>query len=403
MLEKYYRINQAAGISIHVNNDGSLLISVCSVLVENNQLEITKKITEVRTFDELKNILPLKTFVAINLSGKGILHKRIEKTDELSAGNFNLILPNANPDEFYIQNFISGEHSFVSVIRKADGDKWTDSISSLGLVPLMLSLGPFPVQNIVSQLNVYGNEIIFNGHIILRDDHTYWMDYRYEETVESPFALKVDLEGINEKTVIPYASAFQLVLASKLDVIKADVAPLETSFTQKIAGKKLKVQGFIVLTIFFMLLLINYALLSWLNASNTQLATRVNTTAQSTSDIDELNKEIKQKDSIVRVLGWEGGINKSGLIDQVALMLPSELTWREVAFDPVDIASSRAQKSTAFYKRQMRITGSSEKIIPVNEWIARVKTKRWVKNIQLESYTYNSELNTGQFTITISY
>jgi hypothetical protein len=45
------------------------------------------------------------------------------------------------------------------------------------------------------------------------------------------------------------------------------------------------------------------------------------------------------------------------------------------------------------------VTGKSERIIPVNEWIARVKTQKWVKNVQLDSYTFSNELNTGQFTV----
>lgn len=403
MLEKYYRINQAAGISIHIHNDGSLGISLCSVSVENNQLEIIKKHPEVVGFDELKKLIEAKTPVAVNLFGKGILHKKIDRTEDINPSNFNSVLPNAKPDDFYIQNFISGDYSFVSVIRKTDADKWITALTDLGLAPLMLSLGSFPVQNIISQLNVYGSEIIFNGNIILRDDSGNWTDYRYDESAKTPFALKVDMEGINEKTIIPYACAFQLVLAAKLDVIEANAASLQTAFQQKMADNKLKAQGFLVLAIFFILLLINYGLLSWFNSTNTQLARQASVTAQSAGGIDQLNKEIKYKDSIVHVLGWEAGINKSALVDQVASMLPPELTWKEVALNPIDLATTRVKKSLSFYSRRIRITGNSEKIIPVNEWIARVKTKPWVKDVQLDNYTYNSELNTGQFTITISY
>lgn len=403
MLQKYYRINQASGISIHVNNDGSLAISLCSVTVEHNQLEITKKHPDVTSLDELKKFVAPSTAIAVNLSGKGILHKKIERAEDINAGNFNAVLPNAKPDDFYIQNFISGEYSFVSVIRKADADKWITALTELDLVPLMLSLGPFPVQNIISQLNVYGNEVVFNGNIILRDDNANWTDYRYDESAKTPFALKVDMEGINEKTIIPYACAFQLVLAAKLDVISANASSLQMAFEQKIADNKLKAQGFLVLAVFFILLLTNYGLLSWFNSTNTQLARQASVTKQSAGGIDQLNKEIKYKDSIVHVLGWESGINKSVLVDQVASMLPAELTWKEVALNPIDLATTRIKKSLAFYNRRIRITGNSEKIIPVNEWIARVKTKPWVKDIQLDNYTYNSELNTGQFTITISY
>jgi len=403
LLEKYYRINQAAGISIHVHADGSLSVSLCAVTVANKQLEITKKVPEETSLDELKKHLPSKSFVALNLSGRGILNKKIEKTNEVNAGNFNLLLPNANPDDFYVQNFISGDKSFVSVIRRADAEKWISAITELGFVPLTLSLGPFPVQHIVSQLNIYEGEMVFNGNIILRDEQANWTDIRYDEAAKSPFALKVDIEGINEKLIIPYAAAFQLVLASKLDSIIAEVPALQTAFSQKLADNKLKAQGLIVLTVLFLLLLFNFALFSWLGSSNSALATQASLTAQSTTDIQSLTQQIKQKDSLVQVLGWEGGINKAALIDQAAALLPPELTWKEVAMNPIDLVTTRIQKSLAFYNRQIRISGNSEKIIPVNEWIARVKTKAWIKNIQLDSYTYNSELNTGQFTITITY
>jgi hypothetical protein len=49
------------------------------------------------------------------------------------------------------------------------------------------------------------------------------------------------------------------------------------------------------------------------------------------------------------------------------------------------------------------MAGSSARIIEVNEWIARIKTKKWVKNVQLENYNYNNELSTGKFNIIVDY
>jgi len=403
MLEKYYRVKQATGVSIQISNNGSLAVSACLVTVQDNKLDIAKKIPGVSTIGELKTQLPAKTHIALNLSGKGILHKRIDKVNEVNQNNFNLILPNGNPADFYIQHFISGDHSFVSVIRRVDADKWISEIEALGFIPLMLSLGPFPVQNIISQLNVYDEEVIFNGNIIRRDEQSNWTSYRYDDGALSSFALKVELEIIAETLLVPYAAAFQLILASQLDAIHAGVPTLETVFNEKLADNKLKVQGFMVLAVLFALLLINFVLFSWLGSSNSELSAQVSRTAQSTTDIQGISDIIKQKEGLLHILGWEEGINKSALVDQVAAMLPRELSWKEVAIDPIDLNNTRAQKSLTFYNRIIRIIGNSEKIIPVNEWIARVKTKKWVKNIQLDSYAYNSELNTGQFTITINY
>jgi len=403
MLEQYYAINKAIGVSINAGSDGTVAISACSVVIQNKQLSFEKKITDLLKTEDLTKHFPVNMPLALNLSGKGILHKQIEKTEEINAANFSKVLPNANPDDFYIQNFISGDQSFVSVIRKADADKWINELTQSGFVPLMLSLGPFPVQNIISQLNIYDSQVIFNGNIIQRDNQSNWISYHYDPSALSPFALKVELENIDEKLIVPYASAFQLVLASKLDVTKAHVESLEKAFIQKISGNKLKVNAFVILAVFFILLLVNFIFFSWLDSSNSQLAARVSRSAQSTTDVDSINKQIKQKEGLLHNLGWEAGINKSALIDQIAVMLPPELTWKEVAIDPIDLPSTRIQKSLVFYNRQIRVTGNSQKIIPVNEWIARIKTKAWVKNVQLENYTFNNELDNGQFTITINY
>ena len=403
MLENYYRINQAAGISIYFGQDGAVLISACNITAKDNRLDIDKKVPELYTVEELKPHFAAKTFVALNLSGKGILQKQIEKTDEIHTGNFSQILPNANFEDFYIQNFVSGSQSFISVIRKAEADKWIDQLKDQGYSPLSLSLGPFPVQNIISQLNIYGNEVLFDGHLIERDDELQWTGYRYDPTALSPFVLKIESEVINEKLLIPYAAAFQLVLASNLDAIQAQVPSLAVEFQKKLVDNKLKVSGFGVLAFLFVLLLVNFFLFSWLNSANNKLTGQVSRSAQSTTDIQQVNDQVQQKEALLKTLGWESDMNKSTLIDQLASLLPPEITWKEAAVDPIDLSASRVQKAVVFFDRKIRITGTAEKIIPVNEWIARIKTKTWVKNVQMDSYTFNSELNTGQFIILIDY
>jgi len=403
MLEQYYRINEATGVNVAIAQDGNVAIAACSVSIANNKLNFEKKLTDLVNIDELSKHLPAKTIIALNLSGKGIIQKQTEKIEDIDQNNFNKILPNAKLEDFYVQNFISGNQSFVSIIRKTEADKWINQLNAAGFAPLMLSLGPFPVQNIISQVNIYGNEIIFNDHNILRNEQLEWISYQYNESDLSPFPLKVESESISEKLLIPYAVAFQLVLANSLPLISADVPPLQADFKRLVEGKKIKVQSSLILCGFFALLLANFFWFSWLNSNNAKLTDQVSISAQSSEDIQKINDEIQQKEALLKTLGWENAINKSVLIDQVASLLPQEVSWREAAIDPIDLSGSRNQRTSVFFNRKIRIMGNSEKIIPVNEWIARIKTQAWVKNVQLDSYAYNNELNTGQFTILIDY
>jgi Tfp pilus assembly protein PilN len=403
MLEQYHRINDAVGVSITVGTDGDVLIHACSVQVNSNQLTIEKKRINLQSVSQLAKLFPAKSLIALNLSGKGILQKQIEKVEQINPDNFGKILPNAEPGHFYVQNFISGNQSFISVIRKTEADKWISQLKGLGYIPLMLSLGPFPVQNIVSQLNSYEGDFAFNGYEIKRDEHKNWTSVTYNESFSSPFPLKIETETIDEKLLIPYAAAFQLVLTDKVDPVKAEVPDLDNGLNKLISEKKLYVKGFIVLAVFFVLLLANFFLFSALNSANAQLSGQVSRSAQSTTDVQNINDQIKEKEGLLKILGWDGGIRKSILVDQIASVLPPEVSWKEVAINPVDLSSSRIQKTLIFFNRRIRVAGTSQKIIPINEWIARVKSKAWVKNIQLESYTYNNELNTGQFIILIDY
>ena len=189
MLEKYHAINQAVGIAINIQKDGGALIDCCQVIVEGKQLSFEKKETGIATA-EIRKIFGTGLPVAVNLRGRGVLYKKIEKVDEINQSNFSDVLPNAVMADFYVQHFVSGTFSFVAVIRKAEADKWIGVIREAGLVPLMLSLGPFPVEYILPQLNVYDDDIRFDGHSISRDAKKNWINYRVDEVVSEPFVFK---------------------------------------------------------------------------------------------------------------------------------------------------------------------------------------------------------------------
>ena len=401
MLEQYYRISEAAGVAIAIQPDGEVHIHACKLSVNRNQLIFDKKITSLKKTEDLIKHLPAKTQVAVNISGKGVLEKQLEKLEDVNETNFSKVLPNANISDFYVQNFISGDRSFISAIRKTEADKWISHLQHAGFEPLMLSLGPFPVYNVTAQLNNYADDLVFNGYAIRLNEQKDWLSVNYNTNNIAQYSLKIETETIDEKLLLPYAAAFQLLLNDKVDAIHT--AALAAGFEQLLEEKKIKAYAFLILLVFFVLLLINFFLFSWLNSENSHLADQLGRSAQNQVDIQGLNRQIREKEVLLNVLGWEDNINKSSLIDQVSSLLPREISWTKAEIDPVDIATSRNQKAIVFFARKMRISGNSEKIIPVNEWIARIKTRPWVKNIQLDSYTFNSELNTGQFIISIDY
>jgi Tfp pilus assembly protein PilN len=405
LLDTYYSVNQAVGISVTTDRNGQVGLDGCAVMVKDKTLYLEKKLTGMAGVAELGKQFDTSLPVSLNISGKGVLYKQLPAVETIGPDEFAVLLPNAVWADFYVQHVRSGDISFAAIIRRSEADTWIASLTKLGFRVLMLSLGPFPVRHILPQLNVYNEEVVFNGNRISRDAALNWTGFRYEEPemAPAPFPLKLENEPIDQRLVIPYAAVFQLVLAARLNPVQARVPALEAAFKDVLEDKKIRVKAFVVLLACLLVLLCNFLVFSWLEQANEKLAGQVNSSAQSLNERQRMSTRINKKERLLRELGWDGGGRKSVRVDAIASLLPREITWQEVAVNPVDERESRNKRSLQFADRRITVKGICPQIIPVNEWIARIKSRAWVKNVQLESYEYNNELNTGVFTLLITY
>ncbi len=402
ILDRFYGIKQAGGLGITILKDSSAAFNYCQVALDGHNLSFEKKLKEL-DLQKLSKHIGHAVPLSINISGRGVLYKQLERVEEISPANFSAVLPNVAMEDFYVQHFPSGKYSFVSVIRKAEADKWLDLLMERGLLPVMLSLGPFPVEHILPQLNIYNEELIFGGIKIERSADKHWEKLTFNEGFQAVYTMKVENEVLDESLIVAYASAFQLLLSGKVIPVNAEVPNLGAALTNLISNHKFRVNGMLILVLFFVLLLGNFIWLSGLNAENVRLADEVSTSARTSTDVRALADQIRQKESLLTALGWEEGINKSGLVDQAAALMPAGIILKQIDIDPVDAAADRSLGGVKFTDRKLLIRGESSQIIPVNEWVARLKSKKWVKSAELESYNFNNELNTGLFTIILGY
>lgn len=403
MISAQLGIREAAGIHIHISPDGSYTLSVCRVKAQGKELTIQAQVTSLSTLAELQKHLPAGLPVAVNLSGKGVLIKQTEQLQEIHAGNFSKVLPNANPDDFYIQHFPSGSASFVALMRKAELEQWLTVLEAQQVHPLVVSLGPFVVQQIMPQLNLYGSPVVFDGHQIERNEQQEWTRYRYLPGASAAFPVKAESEKLEEKVVLAYAAAFQLVLARNLPLIEAAVPQTAQRLKAALAGKKLQVWSYGLLAALFVLLLVNFGLFSYYSSANERLSLQAGQSAQTATDVAALAAQIKAKEDLLDTLGWEDGMNKAARLDRIAGLLPSGITWQSAAINPQDRMQKSEQKSARFLWRKIRITGEARRIADVNEWLIRIKLQQGIKDAQLQDYGYNSESDNGQFTVMISY
>jgi len=403
ILEPYYRISNVTGISLEMRNDGTIQWHLCSVSARGKELHLGEKISGITSLSGVTDYLRAKTAVALNLTGKGILHKRVEKLESIDQQVFGGIMPNANLEDFYVQHFPSGQWSFVSMIRKTEADRWLSQLKEMGWVPLMLSLGGFPIVHIIHQLNLYESEITIAGHYVTRSPQSEWIDYQFKEGSAAQFPVKLASERIDERLLVPYAAAFQLVMNDALKPVAAMAPALDSTLTARLARNKFRTNASVVIAVFFVLLLTNFLFLSHLQQANEQLSLQAGQFERSALSSSDRQAAITEKERLLRDMGWEDGTKKSILIDQLASLMPEEVQLREVAVDPQDIVASRSEKATVFADRMLKIIGTSDKVVTVSEWMARIKLRPWVKQVRMDSYAYDRDLRTGIFVMTLNY
>lgn len=403
MLNQFSRINSIVGLSIQIQSDHSAIFHACKIHISNKQLDFEKKVVNLYSVDDLSDAFPDKGFISVNITGKPVLQKLVEKIDFINPGNFGSILPNAVFEDFYIQNFISGSNSIISVIRSKEAEAWLDKLRIAGFIPIMLSLGPYAVNSITPQLNVYGDSLVFDGHTLNKSINNYWELSTYDANLRSPYPIKIENEPLDEKLLLSYAAAFQAVFENLQESCWAKVEYLEDLRSNINKGKKTQFISVIVLICFFLLLLINQLILSSLEKSNAEIQSKLNQLSTGSSDYLEITNDLQEKAKKVEVLGWDDDIDKAFIIDQIAKDLPAGVSWESIEINPVDLNLSRNLRRIHLIERSILISGYSNKIVPINNWMENIKNKNWVKSAQMESYLIDESNNKGKFLMMIKY
>jgi len=401
MFDSLFTYQEALGIHLQVLGGDEFQYRACQIRIENKTLQFEKKLLDITHSEGLRKAFSKVKPIGITVSGKGILYKSMERVEEITPEVFSRILPNAAFQDFYIQNFISGELSFLSIIRKAELDKILAPIRILEFTPVIVSLGPFPVSVLIPQLNWYAGDFIFDGYRVERDSEGNWQSVTAAEENRSPFPIKAESEIVDERILLAYASAFQILMQGRVEAVELPIEGVQQERDLYNRIKKVKGWGIVTLGMGLLILFINFFLFSSFLSENSAMERQVNQQALSEQAFSKLKQSLEEKESAVKAMGWEGGIHKSILMDQLLSQMPREIQILEIAGNP--LIPNDSHKKPEFAVREIEIRGLSGKILSVEEWISRVKTLAWVKEVQLESYNYQPDQNSGQFSLIIKY
>jgi hypothetical protein len=390
-------LDSCTGAEVKMHADGTVELRLLNLSLHKKLININWKKDQASTLDKFN--ADISGPVAITITGRGILFRKTNRIEELTSAGLQGLFPGLKFSEFYVQNFVSGDYSFVALIRKETLNIVLKAFGNRKHV-LVISIGVFLVDHVIPQLNIYNEDLEFDGHSIsLKEDQT-WIDYKPSAVNESGFLLKVDIETIEERYLLAYAAAFQLILSQRLEPIQIDVEEVQLNKIDFFAKLLFEKRLTIMILSLFLTLLVNFFLFTYYdseNANNTGIAGQ---RSEVFLNQKKVVSEISKKEMLVERLGWNNGLSYAFICDQIGLIVPSSVTLTELSVNiPVVKDVSELESGT----KQVKVVGQAPDIYAVNQFIYACKNRKWVKQVKLQKFIADDQQKTQVFSIVIDY
>lgn len=395
-------ITACTGVEVQLCPDGIFDVRMLKITLQGKLVQLADKSSFSGGTDKLRSA-KVKGPLAVILTGRGVLIRKTTQLDKLTAQHLGHLFPNFRFEEFYVQHFRSGAHSFIALVRKDIADPVLKELSKNGTPVLMLSLGPFAVDQVIPQLNNYSGSLIFDGHQVVLDEEGAWQDYSYAAGAAAGFELKLDIEPIDGRYLLAYAAAFQLLLHDRTEPVEVVSAVFKHELLELVSRMKFERLGKMILFSFLSLLLLSFLLLSYYDADNRRLESRAGMQTSLFADRQQMETEIKEKEELVNKLGWNKGLKYAYICDQIGQSVPSAVTLYDLQVNGLSGQEQPGKEKELMKTGQLKIGGQTASVYVLNDWIYSLKQKPWIKTVQLEKYAADEQKGTDVFTLMLSF
>ena len=396
--QKITSFKKVAGIEATIKGDGTTDYCLIVLSMSKNVVTIEVKESGIQDIEKVKSLVPAETPIALTVNGRGILHKKItEASFTNNAEVISNVLPNAKVADFYLQKIHSGKNVFVSVIRKDSFHKIAALFESHNLPVIYASCGPFIVADIVPFLEKNIDEIAFSGYSLTLKNN-FISDYKVDAEKKENSYLLGD-ERVSSTILSSYASAFHLLINSSNNGLDSDqIKAVAEEFKNKMI---FKIAGYSILCFFVGLMLLNYLIYNYYKSENSELSGRSQIYGGMVKEIEQLEKQVKEKEYFLKSAGWLSVPRTSFFADQIAGTIPSSIKLSDIRINPLNNNQSKRQKKKIFQSDTIYVSGTCSNPTVLNPWMKELKSMEWVEEANNINYTHDHKTKAGSFEVEI--
>ncbi len=381
------------GVELIYNSKDNYTLIALELKINKKGVEISRRYVD-STLVQLAEENTKKNSVYISVGGKGVIHKKV-KINEYSNDQelLNQVLPNALMKDFYLQKTLLPKYEcWVSIIRKDMLDEFIDKIERLNLFAIQLYLGPFAIENTIRLLE---KPVLLTAthELLIENDQIIQMNSL--GSVSGGEEYNIEGEIINSHELIAFGTAFNHFMpTSKLVTISATkIEQLKDEFLNK---NKLKVVGFSMVAIFFLIVMLNLVIANNYEKTHNELQYQVNSKKKYVEELKTLEKELKIKEQFVKGSGVARASKISYYTDQIAWSVPESIQLNQLFVNPLEKKINKAEDINFNYN-SIKITGTVSRSIDLNNWIKVLKQYPWAVEINIISFIQENFSTAGEF------
>lgn len=391
-INKFTKPSQVAGIDIYIGPDGQFIYNVVVLKQSKNALALVKQQSGVKSIDELKGIVNTKTPLSIVINGKGILHKKIEVSENDTAIILlGKVLPNAKAEDFLLFRYsIDENQAFVSVIRKNVLDPIIEQLHKAGFDVINIALGPFVVAQLLPLMDNKSNSVV-TEYFSLQAEENRVIDFKVTEK-SAEVMIKVGSDMISNHLLIAFSASFiEFIGTTESDIPTVNV--LRNTYKSK---RIFKLAGTSLLVFFIGVLSINSFTLDHYSKRAKDLNSQVSVSRGMLQNLEKLKTELSEKSTFMNKMGLLQPGRTSFFADRIAEIIPASIQLKEMSINPL-VKNPNDDKDIAFNVNSIIIKGDCKKNTELNEWIKQLKRFDWVSDVTLINFTQDKEKNAGIF------
>ncbi|MGL4599300.1 MAG: PilN domain-containing protein [Bacteroidia bacterium] len=356
-----------------------------------NQVKPLGALQEFQTLDDL--VMELKSGVPVVLvfSGKGVLHRTVAQQNQADDARYlNLVLPNANANEFLVQHVsMQAAQEVVSVVRRELVDEWMAKISGV----VALSIGPFAF----AALGLQNDASIETAGLRLQFADKTLEAWQISDEPETE-KIAIGGESISGKALPVFGAACGYFLG--LDFEGHAHHPALTQAQDDFKQQHIfRVGGLALLGISLIVLLVNYFAFSHFWEKKSELEQQLSVRGDALKRVQQLEKKTAERRIFLERSGLIEKAHQAWNADQLALKLPKSLRLTRMNLSPRQRTANA--DTIAFQPRHIDIVGTTEQSTDLNEWIRLLNTMPWISRATLVNYNRLKGESRSEFSVSI--